>query len=225
MNALYRCYNNITDNAGLFLVYVLAHLSWRLKWYSWNSRYYILLLVKKQSGSGSAGFTRNQLIWLHTVFKWYSWNSKCYILLLVKYSLDPDQLASPEISSSDFILFSNNTLEIVDIISYSWWKNSLDLDQLASPEISVSDFILFSNDTLEIINVISYSWWKNSLDPDQLTSPEISLSDFILFSNDALEIVYVISYSWWKTVWTQISWLPQKSAYLTSYCFQMMLLK
>ena len=183
-----------------------------------------------------------------------------------KKSLDPDQLASLEISLSVFILFSNDALEIVNVISYTWWKNSLDPDQLASPEISLSDFILFSNDTLEIVNVISYSWlyhilgekqsgprsagftinqliwlhtvfkwysWiicyilllvRNSLDPDQLASPEISLSDFILFSNDTLEIVNVISYSWWKTVWTQISWRHQKSAYLTSYCFQTILL-
>ena len=39
-----------------------------------------------------------------------------YILLLVKNSLDPDQLASLEISLSDFILFSNDTLEIVNVI-------------------------------------------------------------------------------------------------------------
>ena len=177
-----------------------------------------------------------------------------------KYSLDPDQLASPEISLSVFILFPNDALEIVNVISYTWWKNSLDPDQLASPEISLSDFILFSNDTLEIVNVISYSWlyltlgekqsgprsagftrnqliwphtvfkwssWiicyilllvRNSLDQDQLASPEISLSELILFSNDPLEL-YVISFSWWKTVWTQISWLHQKSGYLTSYCF------
>ena len=150
-----------------------------------------LTLGEKQSGPGSAGFTRNQLIRFHTVFKWYSWKSKCYILLLVKNSLDPD------------------------------W--------LASSEISLSDIILFSNDTLKKVNVISYYWWKNSLDPDQLASPEISLSGFILFPNDALEIdgtfIRSIFDSWWKTAWTQISWPHQKSAYLTSYCFQMILLK
>ena len=75
-----------------------------------------------------------------------------------KNSLNLDQLASPEISLSVFILFSNDALEIVNVISYTWWKNSLDPDQLASPVISLSDFILFSNDTLEIVNVISYSW-------------------------------------------------------------------
>ena len=182
-----------------------------------------LTLGEKQSGPRSASSIRNQLIWLHTVFKWYSWII-CYILLLVKNSLDPDQLASPEISLSDFILFSNDTLEIVNVISYSWWKNTLNPDQMAPSEISLSDIILFSNDTLKKVNVISYYWWKKCLDPDQLTSPEINLSDFILFSNDTLEIVNVISYSWWKTVWTQISWLHQKSAYLTSYCFQMILL-
>ena len=76
----------------------------------------------------------------------------------MKNSLDPDQLASPEISLSDFILFSNDALEIVNVISFSWWKKSLDPDQLASSEISLFDIILFSNDTLKIVNVISYHW-------------------------------------------------------------------
>ena len=64
-----------------------------------------------------------------------------YIFLLVKNSLDPDQLASPEISLSDFILFSNDTLELCYTLLLV--KNGLDPDQLASPEISLSDCILF----------------------------------------------------------------------------------
>ena len=42
----------------------------------------------------------------------------------MKNSLDPDQLASPEISLSDFILFSNDTLEIVNVISTLGEKQS-----------------------------------------------------------------------------------------------------
>ena len=83
-----------------------------------------LILGEKQSGPWSAGFTRSQFVWIHTVFKWYSWKIKCYSLPLVKNSPDPDQLASPEISLPDSILFSNVTFEKVNVISYSWWKTA-----------------------------------------------------------------------------------------------------
>ena len=42
----------------------------------------------------------------------------------MKNSLDPDQLASPEICLSDFVLFSNDTLEIVNAISTLGEKQS-----------------------------------------------------------------------------------------------------
>ena len=38
--------------------------------------------------------------------------------------MDPDQLASQDVDLSDFILFSNDTLEIVNVISFSWKKQS-----------------------------------------------------------------------------------------------------
>ena len=71
----------------------------------------------------------------------------------MKNRLDPDQLVPSEISLSGFILFSNDTLEIVmhivhlldnKVISkFDSLKNSLDPEQQDSPEFNLSDFTLF----------------------------------------------------------------------------------
>ena len=168
--------------------------SYCFKQHSWNSKCYILFLVKK-SGPWSAGFTRNQLTWLQTV--------------------------------------SNDTLEIVNVISYSWWKNSQDPNQLASIETSLSGrlhavfkwYSWISNCYILLLVKKQSGPWSAGFTRNQLIwlqtvfkwYPWNSKCYLILGEKPAYSTPYCFKrYSWnskcyilflVKTVWTLISWL------------------
>ena len=186
--------------------------------------------MKIQSGPWSAGFTRIQLICLHTVSKWCSWNSKCNILHLVK-----KQSGSGSAGFTRNLLIWLHTVFkwyswnrkcniLLLVISYSWWKTVW--TQISWLHQKSAYLTSYCFQMILLNNMFYLTLGEEQSGP---RSAGFTRNQLIwlhtVFSNDTLEIVNVISYSWWKTVWSQISWFHQKSAYLTSYCFQMILLK